>query len=69
MEMHPSREANNDSATQEVPTILWNQKVHYHFYRSLPLVPVLRHMNTVHAMPVIIYSRMVPGYNTFTLNW
>jgi hypothetical protein len=68
METSPS-EANNHSAIKEFPTILWNQKIHYHFRTNLPLVPVLNQMNTVHTTPLIIFSWIVPGYNTFTLNW
>jgi len=28
--------ANNPLASQEIPHILWNQKVHYHVYSSAP---------------------------------
>ena len=35
MEKSPSGEADWFSASQEIPRILWNLKVHYHFY--LPL--------------------------------
>ena len=30
MEQSPSWEANRFSAIQEIPSILWNTKVHYH---------------------------------------
>jgi len=34
----PSSEANLFSASQEIPRILWNVKVHYHIHRCLPPV-------------------------------
>jgi len=34
-------EANNSAANHEIPRILWNHTVHYHFYNSLPLVLIL----------------------------
>jgi len=34
-------EANNSAANHEIPHILWNHMVHYHFYNSLPLVLIL----------------------------
>jgi hypothetical protein len=47
-EQSPSWESNQFSASEEIPHILWNQKVHYHVYKSLPSVPVLSQINPVH---------------------
>jgi len=40
MEQSPSREANRFSASQEIPRILWNPKVHYRVYKYTPPVPM-----------------------------
>jgi len=37
------------SACQEITWFLWNPEVHYRVHESLPLVPLLRHINLVHA--------------------
>ena len=40
MEQSPSWEVNWFSASQEIPRILWNSKVHYRVYRWPPPVPI-----------------------------
>ena len=50
MEQSPSWEANRSSASQEIPCILWNSKVHFCIYNSLPPVPILSQINLFHAL-------------------
>ena len=49
MEWSPSLEPNRFSAGQEIPHILWNLKIHYRIYKSLPPVPILSQLYAVHT--------------------
>ena len=51
-----SWEANQFSASQEIPRILWNAKVHYRIHKFPPPVPILIQLDPVHA-PTSTYWR------------
>jgi hypothetical protein len=51
MDLIPSSEAANCAATQELPSILRNLRVHYHVHKSPPLVPTLSQIDPVHTTP------------------
>ena len=52
MEQTSSEEHSRFSASQKMPYILWNLKVHYYVYKSSPILLVLRQTNPFHTFPL-----------------
>jgi len=50
MQQSPSWEANCFSANQEIPLILFTTKFHYRIHKFPRTVPILNHIDPVHAL-------------------
>jgi hypothetical protein len=56
---HPSWKAGILSASQGIPHLLRNPKVHYRVYKSPPLAPILFQFNSLNRHPVSLRSILI----------
>jgi hypothetical protein len=65
-ELSSSWEADSFAATQELPSILWNPKVHYRVHKSPPLVPILSQIDPVHTISFYLRSILITVHPPMT---
>jgi hypothetical protein len=75
MEHSPSCEANRFAASEEIPHILWNPKVHCHNHKCPPPVSILSQLKSVHKLTshflkihLNIILPSMPGYPHWSLS-
>jgi len=66
----PSWEANRFSASQEIPRILWNPKVHYRIHKCPPTIPILSQLDPLTSHVLTYLLTHLPTYSTEqSLSW
>jgi hypothetical protein len=74
MEQNSSWKANQFAASQEIPHILWNSKVHYRIHKCPPPVSILAQLNPVHTPTsyILIHVNIIlpstPGFPKWSLS-
>jgi hypothetical protein len=61
MKQNPSWEADSHSASQEIPSFIWNPTVQYRVHKIPPPAPNLSHMNPVHNLFQINFNIIFPS--------
>jgi len=64
MEQSPSSAARQFPASQEIPHILWTQKVHYRVYKRPAPLPVLSQISPVHVPHLTSWRSISIGYHS-----
>jgi hypothetical protein len=64
MQHSRSREANWFSASQEIPHILWNRKVHYCIHKCLPPLPILRYSPGLKLTVWMLCNKILQSWRT-----